>query len=173
MAGATASIASAPCVAKAPESTPWGAFARHAARWEAHMRQSAGVLSATPTWRSTTKPAAAPSVERPAKFRPAQAITNLYRSITNLYARVSAIVVSYCQLRDGQGKHRATSRSQAGVEIFRLSPGGSSSGNRLELSKASTIIIRAAVGPARFGKRGGVRGPRKRWECLFAFSITR
>lgn len=154
MAGAIASIASAPCAAKAAESTPWDAFARHAARWEARTRPSAAVPSAMPTWQSITKRAAAPSVERSAKFRPAQAITNLYRSITNLYAPAWAIVVSYCQLRDGQGKHRATSRSQAGVEIFRLSPGGSSSGNRLELSKASTIIIRAAVGPARFGKRG-------------------
>src|SRR6185437_5039374 len=146
MAGAIASTASVPCAAKAAESTPWGAFARHAARWEVRTRQSVAVPSAMPIWQNITKPAAAPSVERPAKFRPAQAITNLYRSITNLYARAWATVVSYCQLRDGQGKHRATSRSQAGVEIFRLSPGDSSSGNRLELSKASTIIIRPQSG---------------------------
>jgi hypothetical protein len=48
---------------------------------------------------------AARAAELPSGF------TNLYRSVTNLYAHAVADVFTYLQLSDEQGKHRAASLS--------------------------------------------------------------
>jgi hypothetical protein len=62
------------------------------------MRRSAAVLSATIPMRSITKRAAAPGVARSAELR--SAFTNLYRSVTNLYARSPGDMFTYVQLSD-------------------------------------------------------------------------
>lgn len=97
MAVAIVSIASARCAVRAAGSTPWVAYAPRAAQWEEHTKPAASARSATTAWRNIPEHAAVRSAEKPASrfcFRGPR-FTNLYASITNIYARCGAIVLSY------------------------------------------------------------------------------
>ena len=98
MAVAIASIASARCAVKVAEDTPWVAFVPRVAPWEARTKQSAAALSATTAGRNITGHAAALNAGKPAEqpwFRGSR-FTNLYASITNIYAGLRSDVLSYC-----------------------------------------------------------------------------
>jgi hypothetical protein len=104
MVVAIASIASARCAVRAAASILWDVFVPPAAQSEVRTTRNAAVLSATTAWRNITKHAAAQNAGKQAdrlwfcKSR----FTNLYVSITNIYACSSADVLCYGSLDVGK-----------------------------------------------------------------------